>query len=542
MAIRMTARYGSLLVCAALLTACGSASHPPSGAQPAAAGGASPSSGVAAFPRPPVLPNGPRLAAIGREAGVYEAPDHNSRRIGYMRLGESMLRSEKTVPGDKCEGGWYAVGAVGYMCVGEDTTLDLGHKILRALGVRPDLTKPMPYRYGFVRAKSALYHQIPVAKDQDHWEFGLRQFRRAYAKGHERWNKVDRAGANHVPLDAYGNAKTWPKDDPPVPPDADPENLFGNLDDGETPWWLRGRRQIPNVSSFKAPDYAFYAGRVERHAGLAVVGSFRADEKAGSRKFAVLLDGRLVGEDKIKPHYASPFHGIPIGDATFQMQLPFAIAKQKAHRYTPAETSRWPRGEDIPFREVIQLTGKTKVYSTNKYYETKDGSWLAYNEISVVAEPNEWPKSFDYKQTKWIDVGILQQTLVLYEGEKPVYATLVSTGADGLGDPKTTKSTILGEFKIDYKHVTATMDADDPENKFELRDVPWVQYFERGYALHAAYWHDDFGRPRSHGCVNLAPIDARKVFFWTDPPLPEGFHGVRSGGPFVPGTWVRTRP
>ena len=47
---------------------------------------------------------------------------------------------------------------------------------------------------------------------------------------------------------------------------------------------------------------------------------------------------------------------------------------------------------------------------------------------------------------------------------------------------------------------------------FELRDVPWIQYFASGYALHGAYWHDVFGIARSHGCINLAPIDARYVF------------------------------
>ena len=64
------------------------------------------------------------------------------------------------------------------------------------------------------------------------------------------------------------------------------------------------------------------------------------------------------------------------------------------------------------------------------------------------------------------------------------------------------------------------MDSEVADHEFELRDVPWVQYFKGGYALHAAYWHDDFGRGRSHGCVNLAPIDARYVFFWSSPTCP----------------------
>jgi lipoprotein-anchoring transpeptidase ErfK/SrfK len=126
----------------------------------------------------------------------------------------------------------------------------------------------------------------------------------------------------------------------------------------------------------------------------------------------------------------------------------------------------------------------------------------------------------------------------------------VSAGQDGLKDPKTTKSTIRGFFRLKSKHITATMDsserslqsggaapdpsagesqdADDKHDaSFELRDVPYVQYFHEGYAIHAAYWHDRFGIPRSHGCINLAPIDAMRVFRFSDPPVPEGWHGVQ---------------
>ena len=70
------------------------------------------------------------------------------------------------------------------------------------------------------------------------------------------------------------------------------------------------------------------------------------------------------------------------------------------------------------------------------------------------------------------------------------------------------------------------MDSDVVGEEFELRDIPYVQYFLEGYALHTAYWHDSFGLPRSHGCVNLAPEDAKRLFLWTDPPIPPGWHGV----------------
>src|SRR5207248_10530459 len=135
-------------------------------------------------------------------------------------------------------------------------------------------------------------------------------------------------------------------------------------------------------------------------------------------------------------------------------------------------------------------------------------------------------------------ISILSQTLVLYEGRKPVYVTAIATGKDGLGDPKKTFSTVRGTFHIREKHVTTTMDAHEVDNKFELRDVPWVEYFEAGYALHAAYWHDVYGTPRSHGCVNLSPIDARRLFFWTDPELPPGWHAVYADADTGKGTIV----
>ena len=140
---------------------------------------------------------------------------------------------------------------------------------------------------------------------------------------------------------------------------------------------------------------------------------------------------------------------------------------------------------------------------------------------------------------KWIDISILRQSLVAYEGTRPVYATLVSTGADGLGDPKKTHSTVQGAFLVHTKHVSATMDGDEVGDEFDLRDVPYVQYFHEGYALHAAYWHDEFGTPRSHGCVNLAPQDAAWLFGWSTPEVPEGWHGYLE---IHGGTIVYTHP
>ena len=158
--------------------------------------------------------------------------------------------------------------------------------------------------------------------------------------------------------------------------------------------------------------------------------------------------------------------------------------------------------------------------------ETRDGTWVAEASMRML-EPRDSFPSFATGDRKWIDISIKQQSLVAYAGRTPVYATLISSGRAGLGDPDETESTPRGTFMIYQKEVASTMDGDeDKGDSYNLRDVPFVQYFHKGYALHGAYWHDDFGKVRSHGCVNLAPKDAAWLFEWTDPSVPKDWHGV----------------
>ncbi|HEX7453653.1 MAG TPA: L,D-transpeptidase, partial [Polyangiaceae bacterium] len=188
----------------------------------------------------------------------------------------------------------------------------------------------------------------------------------------------------------------------------------------------------------------------------------------------------------------------------------------------------------LGFREALPITGRSRSLAGLSYLETTSGDWLRDDNLVRVDRMVQRPGWVKPGRT-WIHVSIMKQSMVAYVGDKPVYATLVSTGADGMGDPKTTHSTVRGEFLIHTKHVTATMDSDEVGDEFDLRDVPYVQYFSEGFAFHAAYWHDTFGTPHSHGCVNLSPIDSRWLFHWTDPPVPQAWHGALSlrGGTLV---------
>lgn len=476
-------------------------------------------------------PDGPRIGAVQMAAPIFEKPDRRSPKLGYLRAGGTAVRAEKPVALDDCQGGWYRVLPAGYICAENEASTDMKHPILRALTKRPDLSKPMPYPYAFVRAIAPNYYRVPTKDEQFRYEMSLKRHLKSYGKLKEKWDEI-KVGANDVPLDAQGNAAGEPPEEPPPLSDND---LFGGSGDDAIPWYLQGGRQIPNIATFKVPPYAVITNRIARKAGLALIGTFMGPN---DRRFALTTDARLVPTSKLKPARGSTFHGV---DMTKGWELPLAfVHKEGAHKYDLSRLALDKDGE-LPWHTAVQLTGRSKFVGKTRLVEAKGGYWVKDDDVAIAVKPSDLP-SHAKGNTRWIDISILNQVVILYEGSKPVYATAAATGRDGLGDPKTTFSTVRGTFRIREKHVTTTMDSHESGNKFELRDVPWVQYFEAGYAIHAAPWHDDYGRPRSHGCINLSPIDARRVFMWTDPPLPADWHGVNASAATGEGTIVHIHP
>lgn len=477
----------------------------------------------------PVPPEeGPKLAPVSLITPILEAPVKGSTPIGYLRVGEKVSRSEEPVSTAGCPGGWYAVRPVGFVCQDHNATLRMDHPLVRAFTHGPDVSKPLPYEYGFIRSVAPNYLRIPTKEEQFKFEMRLERHLRNYEKLADKWD-VMVPGANDVPLNERGAAVGPIPEDTPIP---GYNERYGGSGDDSIPWWLQGERRIPNISSFKAPGYAVIADRIKRHAGVALVESFVTGEDSNNRRFAVAVDGRIIPADKIKADNASAFHGEELGDTP----LPVAFPWRPGTRLWQLERGV-ERLDEVPLRKMIPLSGKVKMSRGERFVETTDGKWLRSKDLKVAPQPSELPW-FAKNGVRWIDISILSQTLVLYEGSKPVYVTLVSTGRDGMGDPNKTLSTPTGTFRIYQKHVTTTMDSSVADNEFELRDVPWVMYFKGGYAIHAAYWHDDFGRLRSHGCVNLSPIDARYVFNFVSPDVPDHWHASYSGDALGQGTLV----
>ena len=104
---------------------------------------------------------------------------------------------------------------------------------------------------------------------------------------------------------------------------------------------------------------------------------------------------------------------------------------------------------------------------------------------------------------RWIEVDISNQTLTAWQGDAPVLKTQVSTGKPGY-------ETVTGTFYINNKLRYAHMIGPD----YNTPDVPWTMYYYQGFAVHGAYWHNNFGRPVSHGCVNMRVNESKLLFEW----------------------------
>jgi hypothetical protein len=243
------------------------------------------------------------------------------------------------------------------------------------------------------------------------------------------------------------------------------------------------------------------------------------------RRYGLTGELELLPTDRLRPIQGSDFAGVQIGK---DVNFPFAIVRTPDARFYVYQrsTGRVIDAGKAPYRSAVPLTGKQNFFNGVLHYEAKDGKWLSDREASRLDPAKKMP-GWGKRGEKWMDINVTKQTLMLYEGETPVYATLISTGEAGLEDPERTTATKRGIFRIHTKHITATMSSNEAGEEFELREVPYVQYFDKeGYAIHGAYWHDRFGIPKSHGCINLSPEDARRIFHWTIPAVPPGWHGV----------------
>jgi LysM repeat protein len=109
---------------------------------------------------------------------------------------------------------------------------------------------------------------------------------------------------------------------------------------------------------------------------------------------------------------------------------------------------------------------------------------------------------------KWIDVSLGTQTMVAYEGTVPVFTAKISSGVPA-------HPTVIGIYRVYAKYTSTRMHGGTPGvDYYDIPNVPWTMYFYADYALHGAYWHNNFGHPMSHGCVNLSVDVSKWLYNW----------------------------
>jgi lipoprotein-anchoring transpeptidase ErfK/SrfK len=142
------------------------------------------------------------------------------------------------------------------------------------------------------------------------------------------------------------------------------------------------------------------------------------------------------------------------------------------------------------------------------------------NHIRIITDSELAPLSPQVpEKEKRVEVRLGDQLVLAYESNILVFATRTATGGRLRSGTYTTPS---GDFITFHKRPTRHMAAGDlASSGFDLPGVPWVTYIkDNGISFHGTYWHNDYGRPRSHGCINLTPQAAKWLYRWTIPTVP----------------------
>ena len=225
---------------------------------------------------------------------------------------------------------------------------------------------------------------------------------------------------------------------------------------------------------------------------------------------------------------ASHFQGVYLSE---QPRHPFAWTNQWVHPSVVPQGAVNEGVDPIGRYSIVTIFAEER-RGDEIWYLIGPDQWLEQETVSRVdVDP---PPAEVSPGGKWIEVDLFEQTVAAYEGERMVYATLTSSGRIGTATPP-------GLYQLWTKIREGKMSNPDVEDGspawYYIEDVPWTMYFHGGYSLHAAFWHDAFGFTRSHGCVNLAPRDAKWLFNWADPFIPDSVKLLNIGGGMA-NTWV----
>jgi lipoprotein-anchoring transpeptidase ErfK/SrfK len=215
--------------------------------------------------------------------------------------------------------------------------------------------------------------------------------------------------------------------------------------------------------------------------------------------------------------------------ATGTLELNFAMAEVSKPTYTPAWTFTPSFTPTLTYTPTSSITPTPSITPTLEFTSTPlptetplptdtpgvmevailpDTPTPIAPPTSAYVPPTQQayvpPSSSGGNGAHWIDINLSTQQLFAYEGDGIVRTFIVSTGVSST-------PTVTGKYKIYARYLSANMHGPG----YFLPDVPYTMYFYKSYGIHGTYWHNNFGTPMSHGCVNMSIPDAEWIYYWS---------------------------
>ena len=289
--------------------------------------------------------------------------------------------------------------------------------------------------------------------------------------------------------------------------------------------YARAQKQTALYKRSPSKDNAVVeVAKVNSRAGMAIVGSWSALDPDGKmQRLGMLTNGLFIKAADLKAAKPSKFAGIELDKKT---ELPVAFVVKRGVRAWDVDGSEATKKKKLKYHEKLTLTGRFRTVAGHQYWAVQDGRYVRHRDVTVVRRRNAFP-DFATGEQKWIDVSVITGTAILYEGRRPVFATLVSVGRDRLGDTEQGAVTARGTFHIAGKHITAAkLNPKGLTEYYEIYDLPWAMELSSGQLMHGAFWHNRFGIEHGPGNLQFSPADAARIWQWATPAVPAGWHGV----------------
>lgn len=295
--------------------------------------------------------------------------------------------------------------------------------------------------------------------------------------------------------------------------------------------------EYARVVGKRARAYPTLRAAKRRRGGRRLVGSVTvelvAEVKLGRRTYWRTRDREYIEARYLRQFEPSDFVGLD-AEALDGLEIPLAFAQRRGKERLSSVTVYAHAAEDALHVGTLAPRTAVKIFGRSEdgtFALIAPDEWVRLDDLHLIAHTP--PPLESAPDERWIDIDLDEQVLVAWEGERPVLATLISSGSRGHETPE-------GLFRVWIKFAETTMNSRMGEPAYKVSRVPWTMFFFEDFALHTSYWHDRFGEPASHGCINLAPRDARTLYEWATPEVPDGW-SMSYATANHPGSTIRVR-